>query len=98
MLRPVISRLFPSCDAETRKYITMNVSANLLGLGNAATPMAISQQIDMLHGPLLKKLLTFALPLAASGLLQMLFNSADAATAVLSFFREFFPCRICTIQ
>lgn len=41
LLRPVISRLFPSCDAETRKYITMNVSANLLGLGNAATPMAI---------------------------------------------------------
>lgn len=42
LLRPVISRLFPSCDTETRKYITMNVSANLLGLGNAATPMAIS--------------------------------------------------------
>lgn len=42
LLRPVISRLFPSCDYETRKFITMNVSANLLGLGNAATPMAIS--------------------------------------------------------
>ncbi|MCH5162167.1 MAG: spore maturation protein A [Clostridiales bacterium] len=42
LLRPVISRMFPSCDAETRKYITMNVSANLLGLGNAATPMAIN--------------------------------------------------------
>lgn len=33
----------------------------------------------MLHGPLLKKILLFALPLAASGLLQMLFNSADVA-------------------
>lgn len=42
LLRPVIKRLFPSCDYETRKFITMNVSANLLGLGNAATPMAIS--------------------------------------------------------
>lgn len=42
LLRPVIKRLFPSCDTETRKYITMNVSANLLGLGNAATPMAIN--------------------------------------------------------
>ena len=42
LLRPVISRLFPSCDAETRKFITMNVSANLLGLGNPATPMAIN--------------------------------------------------------
>ncbi|MDE6293489.1 MAG: spore maturation protein A, partial [Clostridiales bacterium] len=42
LLRPVISRLFPSSDVETRKYITMNFSANLLGLGNAATPMAIT--------------------------------------------------------
>lgn len=42
LLRPIISRLFPSSDYETRKFITMNVSANLLGLGNAATPMAIS--------------------------------------------------------
>ncbi|MCH5161809.1 MAG: spore maturation protein A [Clostridiales bacterium] len=41
LLRPVIKRLFPNSDYETRKYITMNVSANLLGLGNAATPMAI---------------------------------------------------------
>ncbi len=41
LLRPVIKRLFPNSDYETRKYISMNVSANLLGLGNAATPMAI---------------------------------------------------------
>ncbi len=41
LLRPVISRLFPNSDAGTRKYIAMNISANLLGLGNAATPMAI---------------------------------------------------------
>lgn len=50
LLRPVISRLFPSCDAETRKYITMNVSANLLGLGNAATPMAITAIKHMDNG------------------------------------------------
>ncbi len=42
LLRPVIVRLFPSADAETRKFITMNISANILGLGNAATPMAIN--------------------------------------------------------
>lgn len=41
LLRPVIKRLFPSSDYETRKYIAMNMSANLLGLGNAATPMAM---------------------------------------------------------
>lgn len=40
-----------------------------------------SNQIDMLHGPLLGKILLFALPLAASSILQQLFNSADVAVA-----------------
>ena len=35
--------------------------------------------IDMLHGSLLDKILIFALPLAASMMLQQLFNSADIA-------------------
>ena len=35
--------------------------------------------IDMLHGPLLGKILLFAVPLAASMMLQQLFNSADVA-------------------
>ncbi len=38
-----------------------------------------SRQIDMLHGPLFKKILLFALPLAATSLLQQLFNTADQA-------------------
>ena len=38
-----------------------------------------SNEIDMLNGPLLKKILLFALPLAASSLLQELFNSVDVA-------------------
>lgn len=37
--------------------------------------------MDMLHGPLLRKLLFFALPIAASSILQQLFNSADVAVA-----------------
>lgn len=41
LLSPVINKLFPGANTEARKYITMNISANLLGLGNAATPMAI---------------------------------------------------------
>ena len=36
-------------------------------------------QIDMLNGPLLKKIIMLALPLAASSLLQQLFNSIDVA-------------------
>ena len=36
-------------------------------------------EVDMLHGPLLRKLLLFALPFAASSILQQLFNSVDVA-------------------
>ena len=38
-----------------------------------------SKEIDMLHGPLFMKILVFALPLAASSILQQLFNSVDVA-------------------
>lgn len=43
LLRPVLCRLFPdSCrHAHILSAITENVSANLLGLGNAATPAGI---------------------------------------------------------
>lgn len=42
-LRPVLRRLLPkaSADAETLGAVSANVSANLLGLGNAATPLGI---------------------------------------------------------
>lgn len=42
-------------------------------------PLHTGHQIDMLHGSLLDKILLFALPLAASSILQQLFNSADVA-------------------
>lgn len=41
ILRPVVRFLFPGIGGETEKFITMNMSANILGLGNASTPMAI---------------------------------------------------------
>ena len=34
-------------------------------------------ELDMCHGPLLWKILIFALPLMLSGILQLLFNAAD---------------------
>ena len=37
--------------------------------------------IDMLNGPLWNKIIIFALPIAASSILQQLFNSADVAVA-----------------
>ena len=38
-----------------------------------------SSRMDMLNGSLISKLLIFALPLAASSMLQQLFNSVDVA-------------------
>lgn len=48
--------------------------------------MSISKnkEIDMLHGPLLYKLIQFAIPIALSSMLQQLFNAAD--TAVIGHF------------
>lgn len=43
LLSPVLTRLFPASreDGELAKHLSGNVTANLLGLGNAATPMGI---------------------------------------------------------
>ena len=43
LLRPVLCRLYPDFkrDRETMDAVSANVSANLLGLGNAATPLGI---------------------------------------------------------
>lgn len=43
LLRPILRRLYPDFakDREVMDHISANVSANLLGLGNAATPLGI---------------------------------------------------------
>lgn len=41
--------------------------------------MARSNEINMVHGPLLGKILKFAVPFAASSILQQLFNTIDLA-------------------
>ena len=43
LLQPVLRRQFPRAarDAQTLDALSMNVSANLLGLGNAATPAGV---------------------------------------------------------
>jgi spore maturation protein SpmA/spore maturation protein SpmB len=52
-LRPVLTRLFPEVPAQhpAMGAIIMNLSANVLGLGNAATPFGIRamQQLDKLN-------------------------------------------------
>lgn len=42
LLHPVIKKLFKINDVETEKMLALNMSANMLGLGNAATPMGIN--------------------------------------------------------
>lgn len=42
-LSPLLKRLFPATQRDTlaREYLSANICANFLGLGNAATPMGI---------------------------------------------------------
>ena len=49
LLRPVLKRLYPSVkeEPEIMDAISANVSANLLGLGNAATPMGLEAARQM---------------------------------------------------
>ncbi|MBP5426720.1 MAG: nucleoside recognition protein [Clostridiales bacterium] len=49
MLEPVINFLFPSIpkDHNARKSIVMNLTANFLGLGNAATPFGIKAMKEL---------------------------------------------------
>lgn len=48
LLRPLIKKIFKIDNTETEKIIALNISANMLGLGNAATPMGIKamQSLD----------------------------------------------------
>ena len=52
LLRPVLRRVLPqaSRDRETMAALSANVSANLLGLGNAATPLGIRAATRMAAG------------------------------------------------
>lgn len=52
LFRPVLRRLLPNAcrDRETLAAVSANVSANLLGLGNAATPLGIRAARRMARG------------------------------------------------
>ena len=55
LMRPMLSRLFPTSrkDPILRQKLSANISANILGLGNAATPMGIqaAQRLADPHRP-----------------------------------------------
>lgn len=52
LLKPILHRLFPSTlrDQALSRDLSANICANLLGLGNAATPMGISAAKRMARG------------------------------------------------
>ena len=52
LLRPLLRRILPNAsrDSETLAALSANVSANLLGLGNAATPLGIRAATRMAQG------------------------------------------------
>lgn len=47
ILSPIVKRLFPDTGEKAREYITMNMTANILGMGNAATPMGIKAMNEL---------------------------------------------------
>ena len=52
ILRPVLHWIFPQTreDAKLSAHLSGNICANLLGLGNAATPMGILAAKDLARG------------------------------------------------
>lgn len=46
-LRPVITRLFPNLNSLVYDKVTMNIISNILGLGNAATPLGLQAMEEM---------------------------------------------------
>lgn len=49
LLKPLIKFLFPNLDSESKagKDIIMNIIANILGLGNAATPLGLKAMEEL---------------------------------------------------
>ena len=41
LISPLVNFLFRGCGKEAKRFISMNMTANFLGMGNAATPMGM---------------------------------------------------------
>ena len=52
ILSPLIKLLFPKLDKKSKaaEFITMNMTANVLGMGNGATPMGIKAMRELDRG------------------------------------------------
>lgn len=50
LLSPIVKRLFPHETEKTREYVSLNLAANMLGAGGAATPLGIKAVTSMHKG------------------------------------------------
>lgn len=59
MLKPILKFLFPNIQEEDKEYgeISMNMVANIMGLGNAATPLGLKAMKSMQKKNVNKKVL-----------------------------------------
>ncbi|MBE5746308.1 MAG: spore maturation protein [Clostridiales bacterium] len=62
-LSPIIDKFFDKPNLETKKQIAINISSNMLGMGNAATPSGIKgmQGLDPGNGNITKAMILFML-------------------------------------
>lgn len=57
-IKPIIKRLFKNINPKALEYISLNLTANMLGLGNAATPLGIKAMEEMENTSINKNELT----------------------------------------
>ena len=63
LLSPIINKIFGknNLSAESKRYVSMNISANLLGMGGAATPLGIKAIESMQKDNPNKNVVSFAM-------------------------------------
>lgn len=49
ILKPIVKKIFPNINSKSKSYdnIIMNITANILGLGNAATPLGLKAMSEL---------------------------------------------------
>ncbi|MNT21505.1 Spore maturation protein A [compost metagenome] len=58
LLKPVVNYLFPDTNNQIKKKISMNMLTNILGMGNASTPIGLQVMEDMQKENKDKKVIT----------------------------------------
>lgn len=99
-LKPATNKLFGKLDEKTSEYVCLNISANMLGMGGAATPMGIKamQSMDDGSGVASKAMIMFfvlnstSLQIIPSTVMALRASSGSANAAAI-----FFPSLIATV-